>query len=76
MLGFPAAQFPTALSLTGAGLIIVSTFSLGAFEKTHPVPSTSPDPSTRGGTALAADPDGLGGYAALPATDRPAQASL
>ncbi len=58
------------LSLTGAGLIIVSTFSLGAFEKTHPLPSTSPDPSTRGGGLVAATEDGLGSYTALPSGER------
>jgi len=63
---------PTVLSITGAVLICVSTFSLGAFEKTHPTVSLSPDPSVRGGNlALAngAAADGLGAYSALPAAD-------
>ena len=55
------AQIPTVLSITGAALICVSTLSLGAFEKTHPKPSTSPDISLRGGNeAGVAIADGLG----------------
>ena len=49
-------QEPTILSLSGAVLICVSTFSLGAFEKTHPKPSTSPDLSLRGGSAVQGQP--------------------
>lgn len=59
-------QIPTVLSITGAVLICVSTFSLGAFEKTHPVVSLTPDPSVRGGSAAA---DGLGQYSALPGAE-------
>lgn len=54
-----AMQEPTILSLSGAVLICVSTFSLGAFEKTHPKPSTSPDVSLRDGSAAQ---DSLGQY--------------
>lgn len=61
------------LSITGAVLICVSTFSLGAFEKAHPTVSLSPDPSVRGGSlALPSDgaaADRLGRYSALPAAD-------
>lgn len=64
-------QIPTVLSITGAVLICVSTFSLGAFEKTHPVASMTPDPSVRGSHAAA---DGLGAYAALPETEAPDRA--
>ena len=60
-----ALQEPTILSLTGAVLICVSTFSLGAFEKTHPKPSTSPDPSLRGANNINAQ-DGLGQYEQVP----------
>lgn len=64
-------QIPTVLSITGAVLICVSTFSLGAFEKTHPVASMTPDPSVGGSHAAA---DGLGAYAALPETEAPDRA--
>ncbi len=63
-------QIPTVLSITGAVLICVSTFSLGAFEKTHPVLSLTPDPSVRGGGTAA---DSLGAYAALPGSEAPDQ---
>lgn len=62
-------QVPTVLSILGAVLICISTLSLGAFEKTHPQPSTSPDPSLRGANNLAPAPDGLGDYSALPSGD-------
>ncbi len=64
-------QVPTVLSILGAVLICVSTFSLGAFERTHPQPSTSPDPSIRDGHNLQdlATHDGMGAYSALPSAD-------
>ncbi|KAK9904222.1 hypothetical protein WJX75_007139 [Coccomyxa subellipsoidea] len=62
-------EIPTVLSITGAVLICVSTFSLGAFEKTHPVPSMTPDSSVRDGQAITGSADGLGNYAALPSAD-------
>lgn len=58
-------QEPTLLSLTGAVLICVSTFSLGAFEKTHPKPSSSPDPSLRGANNIIVQ-DGFGQYEQVP----------
>ncbi|BDA45883.1 probable pseudopaline exporter CntI [Coccomyxa sp. Obi] len=64
-------EVPTVLSVTGAVLICVSTLSLGAFEKTHPVVSMTPDPSMRGGHAAA---DGLGAYAVLPEAEAPDRA--
>jgi hypothetical protein len=57
-------QVPTVLSISGAVLICVSTFSLGAFEKTHAQPSTSPAPWSG-----QASVDGLGAYSALPASE-------
>ena len=60
-------QVPTVLSITGAALICVSTLSLGAFEKTHPQPSTSPETSYSDAAALA-PPDGLGDYEAVPSS--------
>ena len=62
-------QVPTVLSITGAALICVSTLSLGAFEKTHPQPSTSPGNSAHGASALA-PPDGLGAYEAVPLAEQ------
>lgn len=63
-------EIPTVLSITGAVLICISTFSLGAFEKSHPTQSNSPDPSVRGGQAPSGD--GLGSYTQLPSADQAA----